>query len=554
MNRKIAMVLIPLLLMSTFAFLGKTSAQPTINIGIIGPQGLPHWSPGMWEAAQMAVEEINTAGGVNLGGTTYYFAVKPGNEHAVPVPNPSAAAAEVERLITQEWCKFIIGGFRTEVTGPMIEKAADWGVPFFICGASTNELITETVWKDYGRYKYIFRVTPVNSSQLLYTMTLYIKQYLLPQILVPMYGYDLDNNPATPPQVRVAVLTEALKWTEVIHYLLTNPATYPALLGPHANVTYEARVPEDAGLPGGPPIGDFLNPVKTNKCHLMIIVFSGRAGAPLVYTWYSSKIKALVVGINVLSQLRSFYYTSPPTPPGSCQYEVTMKNTGTRTPVTPKAVEFWDKFVARTGDWPIYTAWGAYDAIYALKEALESLSPECANQVINYLNAEPGTMPAPDCLIEAFEATERWGLTKIFKYTSHPTLGPRKGHDVYSQSPGVYWPDNYTRAMMVQWLNISGNGVQEVVSPIDQLYSRRTIVPPWMYGLYLYDLNLDGKVDMSDVGIALRAFGAKPGHPRWEMGKADTNLDGKVDMSDIGAVLRKFGKMAPSWPLPDDDP
>lgn len=547
MNRKIALIMVPLLILSTVAMTGRTFAQPTIKLGIIGPQGLPHWSPGMWEAAQMAVEEINAAGGVNLGGTTYQFALEPGNEHAVPDPDPPSAVSEVTRLISEEWCKFIIGGFRTEVTGPMIEVAASWGVPFFICGAATNELITETVWKDYDHYKYIFRITPVNSSQLLYTMTLYLRDYLIPQVLLPAFGVDLDGNPATPKQVRVAVLTEDLKWTELIHYLLTNPAIYPSLLGPYANVTCALRVPENAGLPGGPPISDYIVPVINSKARLMIIVFSGRCAVPLILAWKAYNVGAIPVGINVLGQLKSYWYTY--TNEG-CQYEVTMKNTGTRTPVTPQAVEFWDKFETRTGDWPLYTAWGAYDAIYALKETLESLGPDCAQQVKQYLEATPGTMPAPDCLIEAFEATYRWGLTKIFKYTSHPTLpGTGKGHDVYSQSPGIYWPDNYTRAMMVQWLKISGKGVQEVVSPIDQLYSRRTILPPWMYEWFVWDIRLDGKVDMSDVGDALRAFGAKPGHPRWEMGKADVNFDGKVDMSDIGDILRKFGKKAPSWPI-----
>ena len=39
----------------------------TLKIGIIGPVGLPHWDPaGMKPAAEMARDEINAAGGVNL--------------------------------------------------------------------------------------------------------------------------------------------------------------------------------------------------------------------------------------------------------------------------------------------------------------------------------------------------------------------------------------------------------------------------------------------------------------------------------------------------------
>jgi len=61
------------------------------------------------------------------------------------------------------------------------------------------------------------------------------------------------------------------------------------------------------------------------------------------------------------------------------------------------------------------------------------------------------------------------------------------------------------------------------------------------------DTNFDGKVDITDIGLVLRAFGAMPGHPRWMNGRTDVNCDGKVDMTDIGKILRKYGKIT----LPD---
>jgi DNA-binding beta-propeller fold protein YncE len=54
------------------------------------------------------------------------------------------------------------------------------------------------------------------------------------------------------------------------------------------------------------------------------------------------------------------------------------------------------------------------------------------------------------------------------------------------------------------------------------------------------DINLDGKVDMKDVGTVARYFGKLvPPAPS----ECDINSDGKVDMRDIGAVARNFGKM-----------
>lgn len=57
------------------------------------------------------------------------------------------------------------------------------------------------------------------------------------------------------------------------------------------------------------------------------------------------------------------------------------------------------------------------------------------------------------------------------------------------------------------------------------------------------DLNGDGQVDMKDVGEVARAFGAYPGHPRWNPA-ADIDVDGVVTMKDICIVCRDFGKIS----------
>jgi len=57
------------------------------------------------------------------------------------------------------------------------------------------------------------------------------------------------------------------------------------------------------------------------------------------------------------------------------------------------------------------------------------------------------------------------------------------------------------------------------------------------------DLNGDGQVDMKDVGEVARAFGADPGHPRWNPA-ADIDVDGVVTMKDICIVCRDFGKIS----------
>jgi hypothetical protein len=55
------------------------------------------------------------------------------------------------------------------------------------------------------------------------------------------------------------------------------------------------------------------------------------------------------------------------------------------------------------------------------------------------------------------------------------------------------------------------------------------------------DLNMDGKVDITDISIASRAFGSYPSHSRWNP-IADENEDNKIDIADIALTCRNFGK------------
>jgi branched-chain amino acid transport system substrate-binding protein len=483
-----------------------------IKIGIIGPQGLPHWSPvGMKEGAEMAAMEINATGGIQLSDGGYEIKLVFANEYSYPTIDTAAAALEMERLCdpTQEGVDFVIGGFRTECTAAMIEVAADYGVPFFINGASTSALINGTVRQDYARYKYLFRVNPVNSTILFKTIAGALAGFLIPVKLLPIYGHDLGMGY---PQVRVAVLAEDLEWTIEMYEALTNPYIYPYILGPNANVTYAGRIPD-----GTTNVSPWLSDVIDSRARLLIHIFSGITGGVLASTWRAMEVNATLVGINVIAQMQEYWANTG----GACEYESILNFAGTRTPIVPGVTDvFWDKFVNMTGGWPLYTAWGAYDGIYMLKEALEAI----------------GSLDK-DALVAYFEdpSFERMGLNGKFKFDSY--------HDVYSNEYGPLWGQGYMRAMFVQWLSER----MEVVCPVDQIYSKKWAIPPWMYPLQT-DITYDGKVDITDIAIAAMAFGSYPGHTKWEK-EADMNYDDKVDIFDIAVIAKDFGKYI-ELPLP----
>lgn len=499
-----------LIVIAMFATLPtKAQFDGQIKIGIIGPIGYPHWSPaGMKEASEMAAEEINAAGGVNLTAGDYEIVLAFGDEHAATL-DETAAALEVERLITVEGCEFLIGGFRSEVTGAMIEMAMDYDVPFFINGASTDGFISDNVPVDYERYKYLFRVNPVNSTILFMTIAGAV-QYLLPTVLLPLYGHMLWPE-APNPQVRVAVITEDLLWTETMHTMLSNPAYYPSVLGPYANVTYAGRIPD-----GTTDCSSWLSDVIASEARLLIHVFSGLTGVPFIMQWKAMNVEALPLGINVMSQLEGQWTTTG----GACEYETFLNFVGTRTPIIPGVTEvFWDNFVARTGVWPIYTAFGGYNALYVLAEAFESIGSTDKDALVAHFE-DP-----------SYESTV--GVNGKSKFTTY--------HDVYSNEYGPFWTEGYTRAFFAQW----NDGRMTVISPVDQLYSKRTILPMYFKADFP---PFDGKVNWEDLLDVAMAYGSALGDPGYVV-DVDINGDDKIDWKDLLILALEYGGQK-ELPLP----
>src|SRR4029079_14976302 len=82
----------------------------TIKIAILGPmafvQGEHHWN-----GAEMARDEINQAGGINVGGQRTRIALVRADPNEIQsVPD---ATNEVERVIARDKVDFLLGGFRS---------------------------------------------------------------------------------------------------------------------------------------------------------------------------------------------------------------------------------------------------------------------------------------------------------------------------------------------------------------------------------------------------------------------------------------------------------
>jgi ABC-type branched-subunit amino acid transport system substrate-binding protein len=537
-TKAVAGIIVTLFLTTMFlsAVPVKSANIGTLKIGVIGPVGLPHWSPaGMKEAAEMARDEINAMGGIQFPSGEVDIALEFANEWALPVPDPDAAKAETLRLIAAG-CHVIMGGFRTEVTTAIVETCMDYQVPFIINGASTTELISQTVAVNYPRYKYLFRINPINTSVLLSTIFGYA-QFQAACKLFNIYADPAYNRPGVPKQIPYAVLTEDLAWTSEIHIALSDPTKYPAYMGLLYNCTYAARIPETIT-----DLTPYLTDPGLQKARLVIHIFSGRAGLPCTIQFSELGVKATLLGINVLAQIQEHWDNTL----AKCEGETVLSTTGTRTPITPEAVVFWDNFVAKTGKWPIYTAWGGYDGIFGLKDFVEN------NGTITWVEFQDS-----DKFVAGYETSaERQGITGTFKFTST--------HDAYSPVSLPYLPTNYVRARVVQWQEDPANpgeGIMETVGPIIETYSQKWKLPGWIYPSGYeslaesdtcappspaYNFTIDATIQYNDINwvIGAGAWLKKAGEAGWNY-NADLNDDDFINVVDAVRVAKDFGKTVP---------
>jgi ABC-type branched-subunit amino acid transport system substrate-binding protein len=585
------LAMIPILVLSITALNMKVTAAGPIRIGVLFPKyltqgggGFGAGHGGMYDGAEMAAKEINDSGGINVGGTPEFIQLDLQDEGAydptlIP-PNYNTAITLASMLeMETSGCQFIIGGFRTETTQAALFGSApalqSWNtgggtpIPFFISGAATGALINNNQTQNPGG-QWVFRVTPVNDTQLFYTVANYVKQYLAPK-LAAMYT-NATYPSATPGQFRYAVIAEDLTWTQTMAYLLTAPAGYPStpgysfFLGPYVNTSGVIGTGGSPVIPGRnlvPATGyDFTSLVSTlnsSNVHMIIDIFTMPEVNNLIHAVKAANMPAIVIGIDVPGQQQSHWADTggSTTVAGDANYECLLCWSGTGTNIVTGVTDvFFKNFCSFSGGyWPMYTASGAYDAIYGIKDAIEAAGTKDTNN------------PA---LLAAIQATDRTATTGRFKYASN---------DVYANSNGILWTPMYgsttygwVRSEMVQWIQNTtapaspypNVGAQmNTVDPVNgAIYSRRTILPPSMYFLGNWgDIKLNGKVDLADLVTLANAYGTLPGIDPTGLGlhqsnvDADINNDGKVSLADLVTLATHYGQYSGQpgpivWPLP----
>ena len=387
-----------LLLLPITAACGADDDANVIKIGVIGPmqyvQGEHHWN-----GATLAMEEINAAGGITVGDTTYTIELIKTDSNEML--SPADAANAMEQLITVDKADFVVGGFRTEAVFPMQDVAMDNKTIFLGTGAATEGLNT-LLADDYDRYKYWFRVTPFNNVKL-------VSNSLL---TLGLAGAVMQGGLGLEGPLKVAIIAEKATWADAM--VAAYEAYVPAMLGMEVVGAWRPSATAT-------DVTAELTAIENSGAHLILTVLSGPVGIPYSRQLGELEIPAASVGINVESQKDGFWDATD----GYGEYETTLNTFAEGVAITDKTVAFFNTFVERFGETPTYTA-GTYDALFILKDAIE----------------RAGTLDADAVVIE-LEKTDTTTTAGRLVFMGNDTETP---HDV-TYGPG------YVTGLATQWVD-----------------------------------------------------------------------------------------------------
>jgi branched-chain amino acid transport system substrate-binding protein len=330
---------------------GAALAQGTIKFAILGPmafvQGEHHWN-----GAEMARDEINKAGGINVGGKRMMVELIRGDTNEIQsVPD---ATNTIERVITRDKADFLVGGFRSEAVLAMQEVAMDYKKLFLGVGAAHSKLGLN-VEQNYERYKYWFRASPTKDVDLARTL------FAVLGTIGQQIRTDLKTE--TP---KVAILAEKAVWTEGL--VAAAQKTLPALKMEVVGLWQPSAIATDVTAE--------LSAIERTGAQIVFTMLSGPVGIVVGRQMGERSMKAVAWGINVEGQKEEFWQAAA----GKAQFVSTL-DTYAEVEMTPKTIPFVKAYQTRFKKFPTYTA-ATYDAIHVIKAAIEQAGTTNADKLV----------------------------------------------------------------------------------------------------------------------------------------------------------------------------
>jgi branched-chain amino acid transport system substrate-binding protein len=369
--------------------------EDPIILGVPTSLGFLEGKEGLF-SVNLAVDEINKAGGVDVGGTKRPFKVVSidarGAEPGVPVADVIRAH---KKLILEDDADFIVfGSFRSEAAIACMDFIGQHKTPM-ILGTAMSPGMEAKVKEDYDKYKYTFR-TCLNA--------VYLIKYLggTMAYLNKEFGFN-----------KVFILNQDVAWARKTGDLMIKMV--------FEKMGWEV-VGRQAYPTGASDFSSSLMKTRAGGAQVILPIFDMPQSGILVKQWKAMQVPAVMAG-----------FISPLAGPGSwelfdkkidgamnCIFEVGNMPV----PKIPASVEFWNKYKDRYGT-PIeagHSPAPAYEMVYVLKEAIE----------------RAGSVDG-DAVVAEMENTDRMGAMGRIRFN--------EGHQViYGEDP-----EETAMGVMFQW-------------------------------------------------------------------------------------------------------
>lgn len=389
-----------------------TSTKP-ITFGILAPltdvTGID-----TKEGAQLAVSEINAAGGVL--GRPIQLVYEDTHEADPTIPVDTALAA-MNRIVTVDGAQVIIGGERSDVVLAEEAQLPTYKVPFLDVGAADTTL-GQNVLNNYTLYKYFFMASPVNSTA-------------LATALITYYATLRYTNSSL---TKVYIMAEDIAvWHALVPVLQAELPTFGYSI-----------VGTDYFPYGASDFSSDLSAVRSSGAQIICLLAAGQDSVQLIQQWATLQIPAVPIGIDVAAESPSFWGQTS----GAAKYETIEVGIGdSGTPINTVGANFYKNFSDAYGTLPIYTADGAYDAVYIAAKAIEEAGTTNGTALIPYL--EQANFTGPDGLVR------------------------------FDASHNVIWNQDYTKGAALAFVQWSGYNQYTCVWPAPPA-TKPLEAPPWM--------------------------------------------------------------------------
>jgi branched-chain amino acid transport system substrate-binding protein len=364
-----------------------------------------------WDAERgikLAVEEINAAGGVDVGGTKRPFSVDVIDtrdlEPGVPVDD---AIKGVEKLILQKEVDFLVGGpVRSEAALAVLDLLNKHKKVSIVSTGVLSPAYHKTIAKEYDKYKYGFRI----SNEI---VNIIVKEMMsVFETLRKDFGLERVH-------IMVQDVAHARKSGEVVEKFLTKAGF--TVVGHEIYPT------------GNTDFAPGLLKSRREDAQILFVFMDMPETAILLKQWKSFKLKSVPYGFMSAAEQPGFWETSK----GDCEYAIVDVVNGGNAPatITPWTMKFVDAYKKKWGIEPEgYGTSSSYMAVYALKDAIE----------------RAGTLDS-DAVVKALESLDMMGVYGRIRFDpkSHqviPSTDPAEGAvtGFFQWQDGkrvVFWPE-----------------------------------------------------------------------------------------------------------------